>query len=108
MEEMDYWRLPLPAMEGEEDERHATLSPLRPHADDQRREAHALLLDAPEPHAEEEDDERDETVMRILLRISRSEKYTPGYWKAAPNAYVRDAMVYARLVERRFPEVISK
>ena len=48
-------------------------------------------------------DER--TTVRILLRLARDDKYTPGYWKAAPDAYVRDAMVYARLVEERHPKV---
>ncbi len=45
------------------------------------------------------------TTTSILLRITRDERYTPGYWRAAPDAYVRDAMVYGRLVEERFPEV---
>ena len=31
--------------------------------------------------------------VRMLLRMTRDDKYTPGYWKAAPAAYVRDAMV---------------
>lgn len=48
-----------------------------------------------------------ETIVRILLRIARDERYTPGYWKAAPEAYVRDAMVYSRLVEERIPEVAT-
>ena len=43
----------------------------------------------------------------MLLRISREPRYTPGYWRAAPEPYVRDAMVYARLVETRYPEVAS-
>ena len=47
----------------------------------------------------------DETNTRMLLRLTRDERYTPGYWRAAPDAYVRDAMVYARLVEERFPQV---
>lgn len=47
----------------------------------------------------------EETALRILLRLARDDKYTPGYWHAAPQAYVRDAMVYARLVAERFPEV---
>jgi hypothetical protein len=49
----------------------------------------------------------DETCERILLRVCREPKYTPGYWHAAPEAYVRDAMVYARLVGEREPEVAS-
>jgi len=48
-----------------------------------------------------------ETVVRMLLRLTRDERYTPGYWKAAPDAYVRDAMVYARLVEERHPDVAA-
>jgi hypothetical protein len=48
-----------------------------------------------------------ETTVRILLRLTRDAKYTPGYWKAAPDAFVRDAMVYARLVEERHPEVAA-
>ena len=49
----------------------------------------------------------DETILRILLRICREDKYTPGYWYAAPEAYVRDAMVYARLLGEREPEVAA-
>jgi hypothetical protein len=49
-----------------------------------------------------------ETIVRILLRLTHDQRYTPGYWKAAPEAYVRDAMVYARLVEERFPAVATK
>ena len=48
-----------------------------------------------------------ETVVRMLLRLSRDDKYTPGYWRAAPEPYVRDAMVYARLVEERYPAVAA-
>ena len=46
----------------------------------------------------------EETVMRMLLRLTREPRYTPGYWRAAPEPYVRDAMVYARLVNERFPQ----
>ena len=46
----------------------------------------------------------EETVMRMLLRLTRESRYTPGYWRAAPEPYVRDAMVYARLVNERFPQ----
>ena len=46
-----------------------------------------------------------DTTARILLRLTREERYTPGYWRAAPEPYVRDAMVYARLVQEREPEV---
>lgn len=49
----------------------------------------------------------DDTVCAMLLRISRDERYTPGYWRAAPEPYVRDAMVFSRLVEERFPQVAS-
>jgi len=49
----------------------------------------------------------DETTVRMLLQLTRKERYTPGYWRAAPEPYVRDAMVYARLVEERLPEVAS-
>ena len=48
-----------------------------------------------------------ETVVQMLLRLSRDEKYTPGYWKAAPEAYVRDAMVYQRLLEERVPKAAA-
>jgi|MDTA01.1.fsa_nt_gb hypothetical protein len=47
------------------------------------------------------------TTTRILLRITRDPRYTPGYWRAAPEPYVRDAMVYARLVEERQPAVAA-
>ena len=46
----------------------------------------------------------EETVMRMLVRLTREPRYTPGYWRAAPEPYVRDAMVYARLVNERFPQ----
>jgi len=46
-------------------------------------------------------DER--STLRLLLRLNRSERHLRGYWFAAPQAYVRDAMVYARLVEEHFP-----
>lgn len=46
-----------------------------------------------------------DTTKAILLQLSRAPKYTPGYWRAAPEPYVRDAMVYARLVQEREPEV---
>ena len=49
----------------------------------------------------------DETTVRMLLRITRDERYTPGYWKAAPDAYVRDAMVYGRLIDERHPKVAA-
>ena len=48
-----------------------------------------------------------ETTVRMLLRLSRDERYTPGYWRGAPEPYVRDAMVYARLVEARLPKVAA-
>ena len=48
-----------------------------------------------------------ETIVRMLLRLTRDERYTPGYWKAAPEAYVRDAMVYSRLVEERYPKIAA-
>ena len=31
-----------------------------------------------------------DTTQAILLQLSRSPKYTPGYWRAAPEPYVRD------------------
>lgn len=48
-----------------------------------------------------------ETTVRMLLRLTRDTKYTPGYWVAAPEPYVRDAMVYGRLVEERYPKVAA-
>ena len=48
-----------------------------------------------------------ETVVSMLLRLTRDDKYTPGYWKAAPEAYVRDAMVYQRLLEQRVPKAAA-
>jgi hypothetical protein len=47
------------------------------------------------------------TTQRMLLRLTRDARYTPGYWRAAPEPYVRDAMVYGRLVEERHPEVAA-
>ena len=46
-----------------------------------------------------------DTAERMLRQLNRDDKYTPGYWYAAPDAYVRDAMVYGRLVAERHPEV---
>lgn len=47
------------------------------------------------------------TTVSMLLRLTRAERYTPGYWRAAPEPFVRDAMVYARLVEERQPAVAA-
>lgn len=44
-------------------------------------------------------------VNRILVKLYRDDKYIPGYWKAAPENFKRDAMVYGRLIEKHFPEV---
>ena len=45
------------------------------------------------------------TTQAMLLQLTRAPKYTPGYWRAAPEPYVRDAMVYARLLQEREPKV---
>mmetsp|Transcript_3917 Transcript_3917/g.10116 ORF Transcript_3917/g.10116 Transcript_3917/m.10116 type:complete len:362 (-) Transcript_3917:256-1341(-) len=45
------------------------------------------------------------SVVQLLLRLNRSERYLKGYWFAAPQPYVRDAMVFTRLVAEHFPEV---
>ena len=42
-------------------------------------------------------------VAKVLHRVGTDPKYTPGYWKGQPEAFVRDAMVYMRLVEERLP-----
>jgi len=47
------------------------------------------------------------TTLGILLKLSREPKYTPGYWRAAPEPFVRDAMVYGRLVQEFEPEVAA-
>lgn len=47
------------------------------------------------------------TTLSILLKLTREPKYTPGYWRGAPEAFVRDAMVYGRLVQEREPEVAA-
>ena len=44
-------------------------------------------------------------VTKILHKIGTDAKYTPGYWKGQPEAFVRDAMVYMELVKARFPKV---
>jgi hypothetical protein len=44
-------------------------------------------------------------VTKILHKIGTDAKYTPGYWKGQPEAFVRDAMVYMALVKTRFPKV---
>ena len=41
----------------------------------------------------------------MLFKLGRDEKYVPGYWKSFPEAYVRDAMVYERLLEQSHPKV---
>lgn len=46
-----------------------------------------------------------DVALRLVLRLNRSERHLRGYWYAAPPAYVRDAMVYSRLVGEHFPEV---
>mmetsp|Transcript_40399 Transcript_40399/g.80927 ORF Transcript_40399/g.80927 Transcript_40399/m.80927 type:complete len:336 (+) Transcript_40399:31-1038(+) len=46
-------------------------------------------------------------VSKILHRVGTDDKYTPGYWKGQPEAFVRDAMVYQRLVKARMPEVAA-
>ena len=47
------------------------------------------------------------TTLSILLKLTREPKYTPGYWRAAPEPFVRDAMVYGRLVQEFEPEVAA-
>jgi hypothetical protein len=42
-------------------------------------------------------------VAKVLHRVGTDDKYTPGYWKGQPEAFVRDAMVYMRLVQERLP-----
>jgi hypothetical protein len=49
-----------------------------------------------------------DTVVRMLLFMNTNDKFTPGYWKAAPPAYVRDARVYGRLLQEEFPEVAQR
>mmetsp|Transcript_4797 Transcript_4797/g.9477 ORF Transcript_4797/g.9477 Transcript_4797/m.9477 type:complete len:354 (+) Transcript_4797:136-1197(+) len=44
-------------------------------------------------------------VSKILHRVGTDEKYTPGYWKGQPEAFVRDALVYQRLLKTRLPDV---
>lgn len=46
-------------------------------------------------------------VAKILHRVGTQDKYTPGYWKGQPEAFVRDALVYQRLVKTRMPEVAA-
>ncbi len=42
-------------------------------------------------------------VAKVLHRVGTDDKYTPGYWKGQPEAFVRDAMVYMQLVHERLP-----
>jgi hypothetical protein len=46
-------------------------------------------------------------VSKMLHRIGTDDKYTPGYWKGQPEAFVRDAQVYMELVKSRFPAVAA-
>lgn len=47
-----------------------------------------------------------EDVSKIVVALHRH--YVPGYFKAAPAAYVRDAKVYQRLVQKFFPDVATR
>jgi len=49
----------------------------------------------------------EDTIVRLLTAFTRSDKYTPGYWRAAPDAYVRDAKVYGRLLQEREPDTAA-
>ncbi|KAL8425792.1 hypothetical protein Efla_004144 [Eimeria flavescens] len=42
-------------------------------------------------------------VLRLCVGLHR--QYMPGYFKAAPVAYVRDARVFQKMMDRRMPEV---
>eukprot|EP00960_Hanusia_phi_P001765 50549-Hanusia_phi.AAC.2 len=42
-------------------------------------------------------------VAKVLHKVGTDSKYTPGYWKGQPEAFVRDAMVYHQLVKNRIP-----
>ena len=48
-------------------------------------------------------------LLHFLAPLSpgTDDKYTPGYWKGQPEAFVRDAMVYMTLVKSRFPKVAA-
>lgn len=48
-----------------------------------------------------------DAALRLVLRLNRSERHLAGYWYAAPQAYVRDAMVYSKLAAEHFPEVAA-
>lgn len=43
------------------------------------------------------------SVSHILHRVGTDAKYTPGYWKGQPEAFVRDALVYQELIRARLP-----
>ena len=47
----------------------------------------------------------EEEVKRLCFILNTNEKYTPEFWKAAPNNYVRDARVFGRLMEISAPAV---
>lgn len=47
-------------------------------------------------------------VLRLLLELNSNERFAPGYWMAAPPAYVRDSRVFQRLVAEFYPEVAQK
>jgi hypothetical protein len=44
-------------------------------------------------------------VGSILLALHRSEKHSRGYFAAEPEAFVGDARVFARLMQKYYPEV---
>jgi len=51
--------------------------------------------------------ERDR-VIRLLLHLNSNERFMPGYWKAAPPAYVRDSKVFERLLAETYPDIAQK
>jgi len=44
-----------------------------------------------------------EETIRVAISLHRN--YMPGYFKSAPTAYVRDAKVYHKILEKMMPEV---
>ncbi|PHJ17351.1 tbc domain containing protein [Cystoisospora suis] len=47
-----------------------------------------------------------EDVVKVAIALHRH--YVPGYFKAAPAAYVRDAKVYQKLLQKFFPDVATR
>lgn len=49
-----------------------------------------------------------EEIVRICLTCDQDAKYIPGMWRLAPEIFQRDARVYQKVVDKRFPELSAQ